>query len=190
MAGLIKSVGNIFTGGSGTSGSQAATIASPFQSQYGRYQDPLYNLVTNPSSITSTPGYQFRFDQGMQALERTLAGSGELSSGKAMTEAEQYGQNFATGELQRQENLLSGLSGAGFGSPGAAGQLFMGGQSPINQVLSNFLGQGLSLGSNLFSSSGLFSSSAMSASAIDAAATDTSAAAGATDAITSALAML
>jgi hypothetical protein len=184
MAGIFKTIGNIFTGGSGTTGTTAAQYASPFASQYGRYQDPLYNLVTNPSSITSTPGYQFRFDQGMQALERTLAAGGELNSGKALTESIEYGQNFATNELQRQEQLLSTLSGAGFGSPGQAGSLYAGGQTPINKMLSNLLGQGLSFGSSLFSGgapafdagpvldASVFAADAGSGAAIDAGASD------------------
>ena len=144
MSGLFKSIGNIFTGGSGTSGADAARIADPFSSQRGQYQTDLANLIRDPSSVTKTPGYQFQFDQGMQALERTLAAGGELNSGKAQTEAIQYGQGFAMNQFQQQEQMFAKLAGADIGSPGEAGKLYAGGQSEINSFLSNLLGQGLS----------------------------------------------
>jgi hypothetical protein len=150
MSGLFKSIGNIFTGGSGTSGSQAAGIADPFASQRPQYQADLANLIKDPSSVTKTPGYQFQFDQGMQALERTLAAGGELSSGKAMTEAIQYGQGFASNQFQQQEQMFAHLGGADIGSPGTAGQLYEKGQGSINQVLSGFLGNAISGLSSLF----------------------------------------
>lgn len=58
-------------------------------------------LLTDPSSITSNPGYRFRLDQGAQALERSAAAKGRLFSGatgKAMTE---YGQEYATSEYDK-----------------------------------------------------------------------------------------
>src|SRR5271169_2592501 len=96
MSGLLNSIGNIFTGGTGTTGQNAANISSPFNTQYSRYQQPLWNLVNNPSSVTQTPGYQFQFDQGMQGLMRTEAAQGNLEGGGALAAAQQYGQNFAS----------------------------------------------------------------------------------------------
>jgi hypothetical protein len=55
------------------------------------------------------PSYQFRFQQGIDALNRGAAQSGTLASGKQMTELEQYGQNFASQEyaadVARKEQL-------------------------------------------------------------------------------------
>mgnify|MGYP003336718255 CR=1 FL=1 len=47
--------------------------------------------------LEQTPGYQFRFGQGMQALERSQAARGGLLSGGAMLEAQRFGQGLEIG---------------------------------------------------------------------------------------------
>ena len=60
------------------------------------YQD----LLRNPSVIKDTPGYQFRLDQGLESLERSAAARGMLMSGATGEKLQEYGQNYATGQLQ------------------------------------------------------------------------------------------
>ena len=57
------------------------------------------------------PGYQWRLGQGMQALERSQAG--RRLGGRAVKEAERYGQGFASNEYGQQFNRLSNLAGMG-----------------------------------------------------------------------------
>lgn len=76
------------------------------------YQDKLNALIANPGSVTSLPGYQFRLDQGSQAVARRMASLGYgAGSGNLGTGLTKYGQDYATGELERQEGLLSQLYG-------------------------------------------------------------------------------
>lgn len=62
------------------------------------------NLLKNPDQITNDPGYQFRFDQGNEALRRTAAKTGFRGSGNEMTALNEYGQNYATNELDKALN--------------------------------------------------------------------------------------
>jgi len=54
------------------------------------------------------PGYQFALGQGIQALDRSAAGSGMFGSGNAAMALNDYGQGMAN---QQYGNWLSGLSG-------------------------------------------------------------------------------
>jgi len=65
------------------------------------------------ADITETPGYQFRYDEGLDALDSSLAASGNRLSGRALKAAQRYGQGMAKQEFANQYNRLAGLAGAG-----------------------------------------------------------------------------
>ena len=48
----------------------------------------------NPDLITTTPGYQFEFEQGMKALESSAVGT--KLSGQQVKAAEEYGQGLSS----------------------------------------------------------------------------------------------
>lgn len=84
----------------------------------------------NPGDITSDPGYQFRLQQGMDALNKSMAARGLGQSGAALKAAQEYGQNFASNELSnaydrwaQQNAQLSGLGSQGLATAGAAGDV-------------------------------------------------------------------
>jgi hypothetical protein len=84
------------------------------QTQFGeqqQYAGMLNNLINDPSSVTSLPGYQFNFNQGADAVSREMGAAGLGGSGNEGIALTQYGQNFATSALTQQEQLLSQLSG-------------------------------------------------------------------------------
>lgn len=68
--------------------------------------------------LRSTPGYQFRFDEGRKARERLQSASGNLFSGETGIALDEYGQNFATQEFDTQYRRLGGLAGDGDDSTG------------------------------------------------------------------------
>lgn len=84
------------------------------------------------------PGYAFRLQEGLKALDRTAAARGGLVSGNALRGAAQFGQNLASEEFGNaynrfinqqnvQRNALAGLAGQGqttAGTLGAAGTNF------------------------------------------------------------------
>lgn len=60
------------------------------------------------SAFQASPGYNFATQQGIQALDRSAAGSGMFGSGNAAMALNNYGQGMAN---QQYGNWLSGLSG-------------------------------------------------------------------------------
>jgi len=89
------------------------------------------------------PGYNFRFDEGMKALERKMSASGMTQSGAAQKAAVRYGQDYASNEFmnafQRYQTgrnatlnpLMGGSASTNFLS-GALGS--MGGRIAENQI--------------------------------------------------------
>lgn len=60
-----------------------------------------------------SPGYDFRFNQGMRAVQNSAAGRGSLGSGRTMQALTNYGQGVASEEYGRYMNQLGQLSGIG-----------------------------------------------------------------------------
>jgi hypothetical protein len=96
----------------------------------GIYQNaPEWQLETDP-------GYQFRLDEGMRALDRSAASRGLTRSGGHEREVMAYGQGMASQEYQSIFNRLGTI--AGFG-PGASQAPVPYGQGTINQAGSNIV---------------------------------------------------
>lgn len=97
--------------------------------------------IGGPQAVeyTQSPGYQFRLDEGMKAIERGAAARGRVDSGETMKALQQYGQGLAAQDYEAFEqkqkadyyNYLAALSGqsgqsaagqaAGLGASSAAG---------------------------------------------------------------------
>lgn len=117
-------------------------------SALGQMQDPSFQHNFSASDFQADPGYQFRMQQGQQALERSAAAKGGLMNGgfaKALTD---YGQNFASNEYQNaynrfnndqsnRFNRLATLAGVGQTANGAIGQA---GQNFANNAGNNAMG--------------------------------------------------
>lgn len=56
-------------------------------------------MLTGDRPITTDPSYQWRFDQGNEALRRTMAGTGQTQSGAEQLAAIKYGQGAASQEF-------------------------------------------------------------------------------------------
>ena len=61
--------------------------------------------------LEDLPEYQFQFNQGQKALERTQAARGVLQSGGALLEAQEFGQNLAQNVYQTHIGNLANLAG-------------------------------------------------------------------------------
>lgn len=108
----------------------------------------------DPSSILQNiPGYQFRLDQGLKALEGNQAAN-RIGGGRAIKEAIRYGQNFGSQEYGNYAESLFRLAGYGgnaintsassapnygqlYGNIGAAGAA---GPSAINNAIQGGIG--------------------------------------------------
>lgn len=79
------------------------------------------------TEFTKTPGYDFRLQQGLDAIEGSAAARGGLYSGATMQALQNYGQDYATNAYEGWLNRLGGLTNMGQASAGqqaAAGQNF------------------------------------------------------------------
>jgi hypothetical protein len=111
-AAVVTTVGGYIAGSSGRK--NASTALGMEQTEFGEqqgFESQLAALIQNPSSVTSTPGYQFTLSQGTEAVARGSAAGGFLNSGNEGAALTQYGQGLATSSLTQQEQLLAGLSG-------------------------------------------------------------------------------
>jgi len=61
----------------------------------------------------ATPGYQFRLDQGIKAVEHGAAARGLLRSGAAVKATQRYGEGLASSEYENFANRLASLAGVG-----------------------------------------------------------------------------
>jgi hypothetical protein len=66
--------------------------------------------------FTKTPGYDFRMQQGLGALEASAAARGGLYSGAAMQDSLKFGQDYASSEYQNYLAQLSNRAGTGMGA--------------------------------------------------------------------------
>lgn len=75
------------------------------------YKDKLQQMSTGEFD-SNDPSYKWRFQQGQQAAERSLAARGLLNSGNAAIELQEYGQGAASQEYGAQfDRMLKGLAG-------------------------------------------------------------------------------
>jgi len=112
VGGLARMAGGVGSIAAGQQAGQYAKQADPFAQYRSGYAAQLSNLLNNPSTITTTPGYQFNLGQGLQTLQAQQAAQGRLVGGGALLQAQQFGQQYAQSNLQQQQALLAQLSGA------------------------------------------------------------------------------
>lgn len=89
---------------------QIAGKANPNAPYAPGYAAQLNQLISDPSSVKNTPGYQFRFDEGANAMRASGAAQGYLGSGNMGAALTRYGQDYATGSFGQQAQMLSGLT--------------------------------------------------------------------------------
>lgn len=70
------------------------------------------------ANFQASPGYNFRLQQGVNALDRSAASRGMLLSGAQNKAISDYGQNTASQEWGNYINQLAGLAGQGASTAG------------------------------------------------------------------------
>ena len=113
-------ISSALSGGGSVSSGQAQQMVDPFASYRGEYASQLNNLMSNPASVATLPGYQASLNQGTNNLNRELAATGRKQSGAEQVALSQYGQQFQRQVFEDQYNKLATLSGAS-ASPAAGG---------------------------------------------------------------------
>jgi hypothetical protein len=143
--GGLSGMGNIST--PGATGAMQGMLNNPTQMlsslQGGGMQTPggIQNILgQNPYSFT--PGEQFQYQQGLNALQASTASQGLMGSGAQIVAAENYGQNFASQATQQNINNL-------FGAQQQATSIFganQGLQGLVNNMGQERFGNALNLG--------------------------------------------
>ncbi len=124
---------------------QDSAIKKQQKQLLGANAEQLANLETfNPADITSQPNYEFQRAQGQEGLNRQLAASGALGSGRAIKAAAEYNQNYAGNAFQQAyANWLqkTQLKNQAVGNAGEVrAQTTGAGSQNIAQSLSNAIG--------------------------------------------------
>ncbi len=75
------------------------------------------------SAFYKSPGYQFRQDEGIRAIDRSASARGQLMSGGTLRELQRYGQGLASSEFGNYANRLASMAGLGQSAAFNSGQL-------------------------------------------------------------------
>jgi hypothetical protein len=109
-----------------------------------------FNRNFTMKDFNADPGYQFRMDQGSQALQRSAVARGGLLSGGTLKALDRYGQDYASNEYGNaynrfnndqttRFNRLSAVAGTGQTATNTIANL---GTQTAQQIGSNYIGAG------------------------------------------------
>lgn len=166
-AGAIAAIGTVASVGAtayelsqqGSEQSTALGIAQTTQGEQQYYNNLLQQLIANPSSVSSLPGYQFQLSQGSAAVADQMAASGFAGSGNEGAALTEFGQGLASSFYGQQAQLLASLSGVTSASSPASDVSAATGASSLSTATLNNLFQNLGITAGLFGSN-YFGSSA------------------------------
>lgn len=106
-------------------GAPAATDATGAPAAYGGFE--------------TSPGYEFRRDEGLKAIDRGAAARGLLGSGAAVKAEERFADNTASSEFGDWWNRLAGVAGVG---QAATNTTVAAGQNTANNISSAYTNAG------------------------------------------------
>lgn len=86
---------------------QASTLS-------GNTSGALNNLIQDPGSVRSLPGYQFAQQEGSRAIDRSAAARGMDQSGRTLKDLNRFGTGLADQTYGNQLQRLMGLNQQGF----------------------------------------------------------------------------
>lgn len=117
---------------------QNALAKTNYQPYQGAGTNAL-NALSNPTeNFTASPGYQFRLDQGLEAVTQNKAVGGLLNSGGTLKGLNDYGQGMASSEYNNWFGQNLNLANLGLQGTNAVTQV---GQNYANGVGQNALNQ-------------------------------------------------
>lgn len=91
------------------------TIKSRPAGYYGPTPEPTQEQRTQNAfnTLRERPGFQFQFDQGLEAIDQSAASRGMLLSGAQQKALTQYGQDYGSNAYDKELNRLSLAMGGG-----------------------------------------------------------------------------
>jgi len=124
-------LGQLNAMGSGNAGPAGALDKAAFGKQWAAQNNSDLSAYTTPGqtaadkaqgafdTFRNSTGYNFRVNQGMNALNSGYAGAGTIKSGAAIKAATDYGQGMASQEFGNWLNALGSQQGVGLNAAGA-----------------------------------------------------------------------
>ena len=134
--GRVAGAGNSGNATSGSGGSNLA-VYDPYSPYRAGAASDLQNLMKNPATAMSSPGYQQQLQQGTKAQEAAAASSGKLQSGAESAALTGLGQTTFSSYYNTMLGQLAGLSGASQAPAQAAQASQAGAVSGANQQAGN-----------------------------------------------------
>ena len=95
----------------GKTSNAALGLAQTTQGEQEYYNNMLQQLIANPSSFSTLPGFQFQEQTGAAAVADAMGSKGLAGSGNEGAALTQFGQGLASSFYNQQTQLLSSLSG-------------------------------------------------------------------------------
>lgn len=102
------------------------TALSEYGALFGVGRDGLLSddeVAAARDRFRSSPGYEFAFDEGLRALDRSASASGRLMGGGYGRELTRYGQGMASQQFDRYADRLASIAGMGQGATNASATL-------------------------------------------------------------------
>jgi hypothetical protein len=130
--------------------------AYSFNSSRPQYVQMLNELMKNPSSVTSMPGYQAGMDQAEQTVTRNMASQGLTGSGTAAKALADTGAQYEGTAFNNMFSMLSQLAGVNLNPAQGLSAMESIGQTKENSLSSIFSSLGGTDGSGGKGSGGLF----------------------------------
>lgn len=93
---------------------------APWRQAGGAAVGDAYAMTRPGYDYKTSPGYQFRFDEGQRAVESSAASKGTLMSGGTLKDLTRFGDGLASQDYGDQFNRLSTLAGLGNSSMSTA----------------------------------------------------------------------
>lgn len=104
-------------------------LGKQFNPETGEFTD--LNEQQRLDLFQKSPGYQFRMDQGRNALETSQAARGGLLGGRALKELDQYSQGVASQEYGNYLGSVRDITGMGQNAATNQGAILAGGQNAL-----------------------------------------------------------
>lgn len=92
---------------------QSRTDATPWRDAGGKAITGAFAMTQPGYNHTTSPGYQFRMDEGMRAIENSGAARGLLGSGGTLKDIIRFSQGTAANDFNDQFNRLSSIAAGG-----------------------------------------------------------------------------
>jgi len=117
------------------------------------------------SALQQDPGYQFRMDQGVNALDRSAAARGMLQSGAQSKALLNYGQGLASSELNNAFQRVGAVQGNAQQASGALASLYQNQGTTLSNLSSRQASQNQALSQNTSNALGQYTMNAGNAQA-------------------------